>query len=176
MGNTRSELWVILRCQYIQASSAESLNSWETKPGTLSKVTFPVKLHSINLSQAFKIPTESLSLKHKSEGNRSPERESRAVDLKGSVGATSLVSREGRPWRSATDKFQRQVFEGPFFNESGINSHNLSSPIIKRLRNLSSCQVPEQSPEFTKNCTGKTWASKSSGWLWLAECICKWNE
>ena len=74
---------------------------------------FPVHLHSINLAQAFKMPTESLSLSDKSEGNKSPERVSKTKDLIGRIVAPSLVSREGGSWRRVTDKFQRQVFKGP---------------------------------------------------------------
>lgn len=49
---------------------------------------------------------------------------------------------------------------------------NLPSPAVPWVWpwNLSSCQGPEQSHEFTKNWTGETWVYKSSGGPWMAEC------
>lgn len=69
-------------------------------------------------------------------------------------------------------RFQRQVFEGPFLNESWSNRHNLSSPMVPwvLLWNLSSCQGPEQSQELTKNQIAITWVYKSSGGPWLGWC------
>lgn len=55
--------------------------------------------YTLSSWQAFRMPTESFSLKHKSKGSRSSGEYQGQCISKAGLGGTSLVSHEGKSWR-----------------------------------------------------------------------------